>query len=50
MEKRWLFLNFGMNTIKEGIIRVVNNYKPVNPAPQSSAASALSAGEMGAGV
>ena len=41
-----LLLNFGMNTMKEGIIRVVNNYKPVNPSPQSSATSALSAGEM----
>ena len=45
MEKRWLLFNLGMNTMKEGIARVVNNYKPVNPAPQSSAASALSAGE-----
>ena len=41
-----LLLNFGMNTMKEGIIRVVNNYKPnSNPPMQSSAPSAHSAGE-----
>lgn len=47
-----LLLNFGMNTMKEGIVRVVNNYKPhVTPhsaggahPPTSSAASAPSAG------
>ena len=37
-----LLLNFGLNTMKEGIVRVVNNYKPV-----VSASSALSAGENG---
>ena len=35
-----LLLNFGMNTMKEGIVRVVNNYNP-----QNSAFSALSAGD-----
>ena len=47
-----LLLNFGMNTMKEGIVRVVNNYNPpVTPhsaggahPPTSSAASAPSAG------
>ncbi len=33
-----LLLNFGMNTMKEGIVRVVNNYHP-------SASSAVSAGD-----
>ena len=37
-----LLLNFGMNTMKEGIIRVVNNYKPQSIS--LSATSALSAG------
>ena len=41
-----LLLNFGMNTMKEGIIRVVNNYTPqVSTPPSHSASSALSAGE-----
>ena len=37
-----LLLNFGMNTMKEGIVRVVNNYKPQSTPP--SAPSAFSAG------
>ena len=40
-----LLLNFGMNTMKEGIIRVVNNYKPQSAPP--SVSSALSAGGSG---
>ena len=41
-----LLLNFGMNTMKEGIIRVVNNYTPQVSMPSThSAPSALSAGE-----
>ena len=41
-----LLLNFGMNTMKEGIIRVVNNYTPqVSTRPPSSALSAPSAGD-----
>lgn len=41
-----LLLNFGMNTMKEGIVRVVNNYTPpVSTHPPSSAVSALSAGD-----
>ncbi len=42
-----LLLNFGMNTMKEGIVRVVNNYKPQSTPPAitpPSAFSALSAG------
>ena len=39
-----LLLNFGMNTMKEGIVRVVNNYKPQSTPPPPSATSALSAG------
>lgn len=35
-----ILLNFGMNTMKEGMVRVVNNYKPA-----VSATSASSAGE-----
>ena len=41
-----LLLNFGMNTMKEGIIRVVNNYTPrVSSSQLISAPSALSAGD-----
>ena len=40
-----LLLNFGMNTMKEGIVRVVNNYKPQSTPP--SASSAISAGGNG---
>ena len=40
-----ILLNFGMNTMKEGIVRVVNNYKPnSNPPRQVSALSAFSVG------
>ena len=40
------FIHFGMNTMKEGIIRVVNNYTPQVSTPSThSAPSALSAGE-----
>jgi iron complex transport system substrate-binding protein len=40
-----LLLNFGMNTMKEGIIRVVNNYTPqVSSSQPISASSAFSAG------
>ena len=36
-----LLLNFGMNTMKEGIVRVVNNYEPqVTPRSATSASSA----------
>ena len=51
-----LLLNFGMNTMKEGLVRVVNNYKPdcgraiesgtaFPPSTSISAPSAISAGE-----
>ena len=42
-----LLLNFGMNTIKEGIVRVVNNYKQRPTCfDKNSALSALSAGDI----
>ena len=51
-----LLLNFGMNTMKEGLVRVVNNYKPecgraivsgetFSTTTSISAPSAISAGE-----
>ena len=41
-----LLLNFGMNTMKEGIVRVVNNYSPqISNNHTPSAPSAISAGE-----
>ena len=46
-----LLLNFGMNTMKEGIIRVVNNYTPkLSIPPSPSAPSAHSAGENKVGA